>query len=233
MRSPRRLELSLLAIIGAMLVASAIVWPVAPESFPVHFDLLGQPDRYGSKAEGLLAMPIVALLTYAVLRWLPRLDPARANYAAFGAAYSTIRVAVMLVFAAIHAALLLPLIGIPVDQAMAIRVIVGALLIALGAVLGKIRPNWLVGVRTPWTLASKQSWVRSHRLAGWVFILSGVTWIGSAGIEGVRGILLALGVTGVGLIWTIVYSYLVWRRDPDRFPAISTRPAGDLPSGQG
>ena len=49
----------------------------------------------------------------------------------------------------------------------------GVLFIVLGNFMGKIRPNWFVGVRTPWTLSSKLSWDKTHRLAGWLFMLMG------------------------------------------------------------
>lgn len=227
MRTSWRPELAQLAIVAGMLVASAAVWPIAPESMPVHFDLTGQPDRYGSKAEALLAMPLVALVSYALLRFLPALDPARANYRSFASAYLAIRSVVLLVFAVIHAALLLPVAGVAIDQGAMIHVVVGGLLVALGVVMGKLRPNWFVGVRTPWTLASKTSWVKTHRLAGWVFIAAGLVWLATIPLERAAGVVIALGVMGVGIVWTVVYSYLIWRADPDRFPAISTRPADD------
>jgi uncharacterized protein DUF1648 len=47
------------SIVGAMFVAAAIVWPLAPDSLPVHFRINGEANRYGSKVEGLLILPLV------------------------------------------------------------------------------------------------------------------------------------------------------------------------------
>lgn len=227
MRTSWKTELPQLAIIAALFAWSALLWPSAPESLPVHFDLSGNVDRMGSKLEGLFAVPTVTLVVYLVLRFLPRLDPARANYASFAGAYSTLRLALVVMLALVDVAILLPLVGVPVDQAAALRLLVGGLLFVFGGVMGKIRPNWFVGIRTPWTLASKESWVKTHRVGGWTFMLSGLGFIASLALPTTPALIVSFGVMAIGLVWIVLYSYLVWKRDPVRFPAIRSRPAGD------
>ncbi|HEY6565141.1 MAG TPA: SdpI family protein, partial [Pirellulaceae bacterium] len=102
---------------------------------------------------------------------------------------------------------------------------VGLLLMVFGNVMGKIRPNWFVGVRTPWTLSSKLSWTKTHRLAGWLFIGIGVL-IAATGMTRSRWLLIGtLCGSGAALLGVVVYSYLVYRADPER-----TTPAGTSPS---
>src|SRR6185437_15445048 len=99
---------------------------------------------------------------------------------------------------------------------------VGILFIVLGNVLGKVRPNWFVGVRTPWTLSSKRSWVRTHRLAGWLFTLAGLIFLVLIAFNigaGLRWII--LGVLAVLTIVLVAYSYIEWRHDPEK-----SRPSG-------
>ena len=43
----------------------------------------------------------------------------------------------------------------------------------LGNVLGKIRKNFFIGIRVPWTLASDRVWNDTHRLGAWVMVASG------------------------------------------------------------
>jgi uncharacterized membrane protein len=107
------------------------------------------------------------------------------------------------------------------------RLIFGGLFAVLGAVMGKIRPNWFVGIRTPWTLSSKESWVKTHRIGGWVFILIGLVFVASSTLPAAPGLLISFGTLIIGAAWTVVYSYLVWQRDPVRYPATSTRPASE------
>lgn len=227
MKTSWRTELPQLAIVAALFAWSAFLWPIAPDSLPVHFDLSGNVDRMGSKLEGLFAIPTVAVALYLVLRFLPRLDPARENYTSFAGVYSTLRLTLLVMLALIDLAILLPLVGVQVNQAAAIRLLVGGLFIVLGAMMGKIRPNWFVGIRTPWTLASKESWVKTHRVGGWVFILAGLVFIASLPLPSTPALVISFGALAVGLVWIIVYSYLAWRKDPVRYPAIQSRPARD------
>lgn len=101
----------------------------------------------------------------------------------------------------------------------------GVLFIVLGNIMGKIRPNWFIGVRTPWTLSSKLSWTKTHRLSGWLFIFMGLLAI-AWGILQTRWFLVSMiAIDVVCAIWMMVYSYLVYAKDPAR-----QSPAGTLPS---
>ena len=60
-------------------------------------------DRYGDRFEGLLAVPLLALAIYLMMIFLPRLDPHRANYAAFGRTYATLRLLILVVMTGICA----------------------------------------------------------------------------------------------------------------------------------
>jgi len=219
-----RVELPQLVIIAGLFIWSAVLWPTAPERMPVHFDVAGNVDRYGSKAEGLLLIPATALGLYLLLRFLPAIDPARANYPAFAGAYAVIRIALVVVMALIDAALLLPVMGVPLNVGVVVRLTLGGLFVVFGSVMGKVRPNWFVGIRTPWTLASKRSWVQTHRLGGWVFVVSGLVLMASSTFASPVAAVVAFAVMGAGMLWTLVYSYLAFRDDPERFLAVSTRP---------
>ncbi|MBT9446177.1 MAG: SdpI family protein [Hyphomonadaceae bacterium] len=92
---------------------------------------------------------------------------------------------------------------------------VGVLFVFLGDAMPKTRPNFFVGVRTPWTLSSDLAWQKTHRLAGWLFVLVGF-WAIVAAFT-LKGIALAFSVTGPILIVaavSAVYSWFVWKADP-------------------
>jgi uncharacterized membrane protein len=102
---------------------------------------------------------------------------------------------------------------------------VGALFIVLGNSMGKLRPTWFVGIRTPWTLSSAYSWNRTHRLGGWAFIGIGLMMMATCIVAQSCFVTLTVVFTAAVLIALVVYSYLTWKRDPDRVP-----PAGRLPA---
>ena len=227
MKTDWRFELVMLLVIAAMFAAAAAVWTAAPSAIPVHWNVSGEADRYGGKFEGLLLLPLMALAVYLLLRYLPRIDPLRVNYARFAGVYTAIRAAVLLLMAAIYGMVIAWVLEKPINMSRLMPAAIGALFIFLGSVLGKVKPNWFVGIRTPWTLSSRRSWERTHQLGGRLFLGLGVLFL-LAGAFGLREFGLGLfGAVVAALVILVIYSYLVWRSDPDRQP-----PAGQTPSNQ-
>jgi len=219
-----RTELPQWALIAGMFFLAAITWGWAPERIPVHWNVAGQVDRYGGKVEGLLLPPLLALGIYLLMLLLPRIDPGHKNYALFQGAYATIRVAIVTLQAGLYGVTHLALRGCPVDVSTVVPMAVGGLLVILGNLMGKIRPNWFVGVRTPWTLSSKESWVKTHRLTGWLFIVAGLALMVSSILHLPWAAVACVGLLLIFVVVAYVYSYLAWRKDPDKIP-----PAGTLP----
>ncbi len=222
-----RMEIIQLLPIAAMLIAGMLCWPYASDHIPVHWNLQGQVDRYGGKFEGLLLLPLVTLGLYGLLRVLPAFDPGKENYKSVLGTYDAIRLTVTLFLAAIYTVGVLTALGYHVNMTTVVGLAMGLLFIVLGNVMGKIRPNWFVGVRTPWTLSSKLSWTKTHRLAGWLFILMGLFAIVWAIAQNAWVFGAMLGVDGVCLVTLVVYSYLVYRKDPARISPADTRPVAD------
>ena len=204
-----RTELPQLLLVAAMFALAAAFWPSTSNQIPIHWNLSGQPDRYGGKFEGLLLMPLTALGLYLLLLLLPKVDPKRANYEVFRGTYLVVRLAVLVFLALIYGFILLWIRGIQLKASMVFPVLGGALFIAAGLLIGRIRPNWFVGIRTPWTLSSELSWRKTHQLGRWMLALVGVVFIGS-GLVGTAMAFVAamIFLFAVSLLLT-VYSYWV------------------------
>ncbi len=216
MRITWKTELPNWLIVAGMFLAAAASWSSSPERYPVHWNWMGQVDRYGGKTEGLLLLPIMTLGIYLLLIFLPRIDPLRANYDRFRGTYTAMRLVFTISMALIYAVTLLSGAGYPVDTARVMPMVVGGMLIVVGNFLGKIRPNWFVGIRTPWTLSSRKSWVKTHRLGGWLFIVMGLSLVLTGLFRTVWSFELSVVVFIASLVWMLAYSYAVWRSDPDR-----------------
>ena len=214
-------------LLAAMFALAAAAWSTAPDRIPMHWNLAGQVDRYGGRFEGLLAIPLLALAIYVLLIFVPRLDPGRANYAAFGPTYATLRLLILAVMAALYGLVHLWIHGAHVRIGVWVPLIVGALLIAMGNLLGKVRPNWFVGIRTPWTLSSKAAWMGTHRAGRWVFILMGVLMMLCAALPTAWFVWTMAGAGVTGVLGLVVYSYVLWRKDPEKTPPAGTLPAED------
>ena len=210
-----RTEAVSLLLLLAMFVAAGVVWPSAPDRIPVHWGVSGEPDRYAGKFEGLLLLSLVALGLYVLLLVLPRVDPRKEHYARFQGVYTILRTLIVAIMAGTFAIVVLWARGVHVDTFVVVGLMIGLLFMVLGNYMGKLRSTWFVGIRTPWTLSSEESWNKTHRLGGRLFFVFGLALaIGvPLGKQWAASYMIPAGVFGLVLI-LYVYSYLVWRKDP-------------------
>jgi uncharacterized membrane protein len=222
-----RTELPQWIAIAAMFAVAAWAWPRLPERIPIHWNIHSEVDGYGSKGVGLLLLPLIVLVLYVFMRLLHRIDPGKQNYAVFTGAFTAIRMTFVFFMAALYAACTLAIFGHKVNITTFVCMDMAALFLVIGNFMSKIRPNWFVGVRTPWTLSSKMSWNKTHRLAGWLFVLMGVLFAALGLIQTGWMLIAMLAIDAACLAWMIVYSYLVYRDDPDRTSPASVSPSAD------
>lgn len=93
---------------------------------------------------------------------------------------------------------------------------VGVLLVVMGSFLGKVTKNFFVGIRTPWTLASDEVWLRTHRLGGKLLVLAGVATLIS-GLLGGGPIPLLVAVL-IAAVVPVAYSYFIYRQTEESRP---------------
>lgn len=211
-------EASMIAILAAMFGWAALSFWTAPDRFPVHWNLRGEVDRYGGRFEGMLVLPLVTLALYLLLTFLPRIDPGKRNYANFAGAYAVLRLAIVAFLGALYVFMQAAARGRTLDLGGILPFAMGALFLVLGNVMGKLRPNWFVGIRTPWTLSSAESWNRTHRAGGWVFVGLGLATMVSALLAGRAAFPITVGMLLAASLGLVVYSYVVWKDDPEKVP---------------
>jgi uncharacterized membrane protein len=200
-------------VVAAMFAAAALLWPHAPDSFPVGFGVDGEPNRYSGKVEGLLAIPLVALGVLVLLKLLPKIDPRRAPSAEFETAYNMAILAIEAFLALLYAAILATVFGLGLNITSVIIILVGILLVVIGTLLDRFRPNWFIGIRTPWTLSSEHAWVATHRVARPVFIAMGGVLVVAGLIQTPWTLYTAISLCVLGVVGLVAYSFVVWRQD--------------------
>ena len=118
-------------------------------------------------------------------------------------------------FLYIYIVMILNSIGYHVPMEKAIPAGISVLFIIWGNLLGKIRQNYFVGIKLPWTLSSEHVWNKTHRLGGKLMVLSGILGlIGTLFPPNVTAILLYGGMTAmIGI--TVVYSYIIFKKNAE------------------
>lgn len=194
-------------------VASAVVYGGLPGRVPTHWDASGDVNGWSSRAWGAFAIPLFIALLAIVMRLLPRIDPRGSNYAKFSGAFEGIMISVMLFLLALHIVVLRAALGYPVAMAKVVPFGVGALFVVIGSLLPRARPNWFVGIRTPWTLSSDKVWERTHRFGGRVFVAAGFLILVATLLSPRTAHITTFGSISLAAFTVVIYSYLEWKRD--------------------
>lgn len=202
-----------LLIVVAAIVASAAVYQRLPETIPTHWDMDGQPNGWSSRAFGAWFTPVLLLGMWALVRILPAIDPRGANYAKFGGAFEAIIESLMLFLLGMHILILRAGLGqsAPVQRVAPFGV--GILLIVVGNLLPRMRPNWFIGIRTPWTLSSDRVWEKTHRFGGRVFVAGGLLIVLSAFASPQAASIVLVTVVVLAAAAVLIYSYAEWKRE--------------------
>jgi uncharacterized membrane protein len=80
-------------------------------------------------------------------------------------------------------------------------------------VMPRVRRNYFVGVRTPWTLSSDEVWRKTHRFSGKLFMLLGLLMIVAAALLPEMAIFVVVMAGAlVSVVGMLAYSYWVWRK---------------------
>ncbi len=150
-------------------VALAILWSALPARVPVHWNLQNEIDRWESKSSGVLFPPLLAVGTVLLMHLLPRLDPKLQKRSGEESRMPEVLAILRVVLAAFFLVVFALQLYATLGHGFPGRILLSACLI-LFAVLGNysatLRPNYFVGIRTPWTLEDPDTWRATHRLGG-------------------------------------------------------------------
>lgn len=198
------------AAVLAAAVASLVFWPRLPPEVLTHWSLRGEPDGTSSRTLAALTGPAAILVLTLLVQLLPKIDPKRENYPRFHGVYWLVVNAVILWVLVLHVALLAFGAGAPVSVQHVIAGGSAVLMLVLGNSFGRIRPNWFMGIRTPWTLESPEVWRRTHRMAAWLFVGAGIVTGVAVLIPRVDPLEIAMVAVLAAILVSVVFSLIFW-----------------------
>lgn len=197
-------------LIVAVLIVTAVAYPHMPELVPSHWNASGTVDHFQPKWKLFVTVPSGMLIFMGVFAILPWLSPRHFEVDSFRSTYLYIMVAILAMFVYFDAVVLWAGIRGPMDISRSM--ICGACLVValLGNVLGKVRRNFFIGIRTPWTIANETVWNATHRLGGKLFVLCGVAGFVFAFFR--APMWLVVGMLAVGGVIPGVYSLVLYKK---------------------
>ncbi len=203
--------------VGAAIAVAAYLYPNLPDQIPTHWNIKGEFDDYTAKPWGVVIMPIAAMLVFVVMRLIPVISPKGFRTDNFTDVVNVFTVVMVGFMSGVAILVLLEANGQDVRINEMIFAGIGLMFIVLGNYMGKVRKNFFIGIRTPWTLASDEVWSRTHRLGGKVFVLIGIFMMLNSFVRFPVQWLIA-SIVIVALV-PVIYSYVIYRRIEGFSPA--------------
>ncbi|MEG6522673.1 SdpI family protein [Desulfotomaculum sp. 1211_IL3151] len=214
METKRSVNFSWLTIIIllAYWAVCASFYPALPEQVPTHWNIRGEVDGYSHKSVAALIMPLLPLGIYLFMTFLPKIDPKKQNYRKFAPSYEKMRLATVGVIMVVSALPILSALGYHLNVEFIIKGAVSLLIIVMGNYMGKIKYNYLVGFRLPWTLANEDVWNQTHRFGGKLMVIGGCVSLLSVFLSGTLGFVIFMLGIFLPMVLTMVYSYLAFAK---------------------
>ncbi|MDX9892981.1 MAG: SdpI family protein [Patescibacteria group bacterium] len=209
--SPTTELIPLLTII-LVIVGSFYFYTHFPEQVPMHWNYQGEIDSYSNKMVGAFMIPAIMIVSYLTFLIIPLIDPKAERYSQFQKTYHVFKAIIIGYFALIYFYIGLVGLGYQIPINIVVPLSIGVLFLIIGNYLSKIKPNWFIGIRTPWTLSNEKVWNQTHRFGGKIFVAMGLITILGAFLPNqiYWRIFIVSIISGVTLI--MIYSYLSYRK---------------------
>jgi len=214
------------------LIGTAIVLQYMPDRVPMHYDMSGNIDRWGSKYENMIFPIIILLMSLFWTLFIRHYDRkaekvsdekesagARSNAKVIGiaglcmAAMFTVMQGFLLYGSYTEA-----ISGAEretVDIAKVTCILMGIFFILIGNVMTKTRINSNVGVRVRWSRYNETTWRKSNRFGAIAIIAAGLLTIITATFmkNSFAAIMIAVFYIILASIASVVYAYMVYKKE--------------------
>jgi uncharacterized membrane protein len=202
-------------ISGIVVLAAFLIgfyfYPRLPAEVSSNWNALGVLPGHVSKLLALFLLPTVTASLITLLLLAPRSPKLHESLTEFRPTYNFLILLLVSEFAFFYTLTILFNLGFRFPFGSFVIFALGALFFAVGSVLPTIKRNWLIGIRTPWTLRSDRVWEKTHHTSAPIFKIAGGTVCLVALFTSSFVLYSFLLLVGVGL-WSIVYSYLAFQR---------------------
>ncbi len=202
-------------IIGLVILTFAIgiySYPRMPEKMASHWNTQGQADGYTSKIWGLFLMPTAILVLASFFILIPKIDPLKENIETFRSYYDTFILLVILFLVYFYLLTLLWNTGKRFNIVQMLAPAFSILIYYSGSLTEKAKPNWFIGIKTPWTLSSYRVWDKTNKKGGKLLKIAGIiTFFGLFSKKYAIHLIIIPVITVAA--YSVVYSYREYQKD--------------------
>jgi uncharacterized membrane protein len=154
--------------------ASGFLSSRLPDTMVSHWNSQGQADGYSSKVTALFLLPGIQIFLALLLSVVPSIDPLKKNIESFRNQYNVFLVCFTAFFTYLHILTLIYNLGAKIEFISWMLPGMGLFFFAVSELVRVAKPNYFIGIRTPWTLSNSIVWDDTHRVGGYLFKVSGI-----------------------------------------------------------
>ncbi|MFA5870658.1 MAG: DUF1648 domain-containing protein [Candidatus Paceibacterota bacterium] len=201
-----------LGIVVLSLLFGVYFYPILPDQIASHWGAMGEVNGYMSKLWGILFIPILLFVLLSILVMVPRFDPKKEAIEKMTGIYDAFLILLSSFFFLLQLFIVGSNLVTGIDPARIFPFLFGLLFIGLGFLIERVKQNWTIGIRNPWTLSSEAVWDKTHKAGGKVFKIVGV--IACFGIVfPTISFLVFLIPLIAGVVGLFIYSYQLYKRE--------------------
>ncbi len=204
-------EYKLLFIPIVTIILSTVFYFYLPDTIATHWGFSGQADGFSSKAFGLFFFPVLLLLLTFILYFIPKTDPKIKNIDGFFDEYINMIFSFQVFFLVIQVFTILWNLDIKIPVNIFFSLGFSYLMFTISGLISKAKPNWFIGIRTPWTMSSDRVWDVTHKFAGKVYRIFSILFI--LGVFHFSIFFLLLFIFILLNILLVLYSYVEYKKE--------------------
>ncbi len=203
----------LVVIVLASVILAVGSYGLMPDLMVTHWGIYGEPNGWMGRFWGVAMFPLMNILMLGLYFFVLKFEPKQENLNSFRKEYDKLILWIVGILNYIFVLSFVYNLGIKFDMGKMVMPALGLLYIAMGTILPKAKQNFMVGIKTPWTLASEKVWKKTHVLGGKLFMVSGVLSILAVFLPSVWGFYVVIGSVMITTLIVMLYSWREYRRE--------------------
>lgn len=204
-------EIFPIILILAIFAVGIYFWPLLPERVPSHWNIYGEVDDWSSKNFTIFFFPALMAGLYLLLSLLPLMDPLKKNIESFANYYFGFKVIFILFLASLYFITIYAGLGHQINIGRYVMLGIAVLFLFIAIMTPKLKRNYTIGIRLPWTLHSEVVWDKTHQFGGKLFVALAVIFAIFSFLPGPYAFWILIGSIILMLVILIWYSYGRWR----------------------
>ena len=141
-------ELIIWIVLAIPFIAAVIFWDKLPDRMAIHFNFKGEADGFGNKPVGILMLPVINLLIWVLLKFLPKFIVTAQQFNLFSKRYNIIRLVLHCFITSLYLVIFLYTLQHNINVLLLIAYGILILLLVTGNYLNNIKPNNFIGIRS-------------------------------------------------------------------------------------